>query len=127
MGMARLVAAGVVCAGLWVGAANADDAPSLCPAASYAGPSRILLSAIDIYSGDPADNATLAPDKSRTIGSTITNTWKLSPGDMITIGCSYGPRPRVMVPAPAGARTCVAKIKQTGGAVPYLPLSITCK
>ena len=127
MGMARLVAAGVVCAGLWTGAASAEEAASLCPAASYAGPSRILLSAIDLYSGDPADNATLAPDKSRTIGSTITNTWKLAPGDKITIGCSYGPRPRVMVPVAPGAHVCVAKIKQTGGAVPYLPLSITCK
>lgn len=127
MGMIRLVAAGVVCAALWTGTSSAEETASLCPAASYAGPSRILLTAIDIYSGDPADNATLAPDKSRTIGSTITNTWKLAPGDTITVGCSYGPRPRVMVPAPAGARVCVAKIKQTGGAVPYLPLSITCK
>ncbi len=127
MGTGRLVAAGVVCAGLWTGAAIAAEAPSLCPAASYAGPSRILLSQVDLYSGDPADNATLAPDKSRVVGSTVTNTWKLAPGDKITIGCSYGPRPRVMVPAPAGATVCVAKIKQTGGAVPYLPLSITCK
>ena len=51
----------------------------------------------------------------------------LTPGDTITIGCSYGPRPHVMVPVAPDARVCVAKIKQTGGAVPYLPLSITCK
>ena len=129
MRLFSLLVTAAASASLWVEPAIAHaEAPSLCPAYSHGASARTALAQIDVYDGDPADNAALAPDKSSSFANTITNTWMLSPGAKTTIGCSYGPAaPRMMVPLPATTAKCVAKIKQTGGPVAYRPVGITCK
>jgi hypothetical protein len=99
--LAGAAAAGLVSACAGAGAAPPPPAAGVCPLRAGAAPTQI-----DVYDGDPSEQAILAPDDSAGAGAnTYTVQQVYAAGRIVTIRCHYG-RDVVDVPLPRPVAAC---------------------
>ena len=89
-----------------IGATVVQAAPTACPARS--GDAR--LAQVTVYDGPLADNASLAPDTTRTARGVTVQQWRVDyvyrAGRRINLSCAYDSKPPAVVPVAAPAKLC---------------------
>lgn len=107
-----------------VAVAAAKPRPA-CPTFRQVAQGPVPLAHVDIYDGPVADNATLAPDTSDTVGGKLVSRWSFAADRKITVYCAYGAKGPYLTKVLTKATNCVVTFRPAGGAN-WKPESVIC-